>query len=48
MAKQFQRYGTTARGKRVPLGTLTRVEGGWQGWILNGRLVAVAVFIPGE
>lgn len=42
------RIGTTKNGTQVYLNTMSKVEGGWEGWILNAKGVAVAVFVPGN
>lgn len=40
------RYAHTRKGRLVPLNTLEPVVGGWQGYVLDNRGHAVAVFIP--
>jgi len=42
------RTGPTRMGKVVPLGTTTRVPGGWVGYVLDASGFAVEVFVPGD
>ena len=40
------RTGFTKSGQEVYINTLWKVEGGWEGYILNAKGVAVLIFIP--
>jgi hypothetical protein len=42
------RTGKTSKGRTVPLNVLQPVDGGWLGYVLNGKGFAVSVFIPGD
>jgi hypothetical protein len=41
-----KRIGQTKNGEQVYLNELSKVEGGWEGYVLNSHGVAVLVFIP--
>lgn len=43
------RTALTSTGQKVKIGKpMYKVDGGWAGWVLNSKGVAVSVFVPGE
>ncbi len=44
----MKRTAKTRRGKTVELNTMTKVDGGWTGYVMHRKGYAVVVFVPAK